>query len=116
VDQFYLCAIDDELLWPFFTKTRTVRLKKGLIHLFTMALQGMPLTNRPIPDAQVESTLEVSRIHCDRVVLHLAEVLESENIPEGMIAQVLMAMAPWPAEALFTALSNKAEAGHGINH
>jgi len=109
VDQFYLRAMDDDLLRPFFAQTRTVRLKKDLINLFTMALQGMPLTNRPRPEAQVESTLEVSRVHCDRIVFHLAAVMETQNIPQCLIAQALMTLAPSAGEVLFTALSRKAE-------
>ena len=109
VDRFYLRAIDDELLRPFFVKTRTVRLKKHLVELLAKRLQGKLPPLWHLSDFHIEVTLEVSRVHIDRVVHHLADVMESENLPTCLIAQALMEIAPNAGEVLFATLLNKAE-------
>ncbi len=111
VDQFYLRVMEDDLLWPFFSLTRTVRLKKDLILLFSSRLLEEPPVkiSLSLSEVPIDSSIEVSRAQIDRIVFHLAAVMETQNIPQCLIAQTLMILAPRAAEVLFTALSNKAE-------
>ncbi len=114
VDRFYLRAIDDDLLRPFFVKTRTVRLKKHLLGFFARTLQGKLPPSANISSVQIDHFVEVSRVHIDRVVYHLAEIMETEDLPGCLVAQALMEVAPVAGEVLFTTLLNKAEPCQGL--
>ncbi len=109
VDRFYLCVMDDDLLWPYFVQTKTVRLKKELMDLFCQMLLEESLAPISFSEVSIDSSIELSRAHIDRIVFHLAAVLEWQNIPQYLIAQAVLAMAPRAGEILSVAVSHKAE-------
>lgn len=97
VEDFYVRVLADEQLAGFFTGTNMTRLKGKQAEFFGAALGGPnPYTGAPM--RQVHQGRGITMHHFDLVAGHLADCLVAAGVPEGVVAQIIAAVAPLAGE------------------
>lgn len=97
VEDFYVRVLADEQLAGFFTGTNMTRLKGKQAEFFGAALGGPnPYTGAPM--RQVHQGRGITMHHFDLVAGHLADSLAAAGVPEGVVAQIIAAVAPLAGE------------------
>jgi hemoglobin len=93
VEDFYVRVLADEQLAGFFTGTNMARLKGKQAEFFGAALGGPdPYTGAPM--RQVHQGRGIARHHFNLVAGHLADSLSAAGVPDGLVDQIIAAVAP----------------------
>lgn len=101
VDDFYVRVLADEQLAGFFTGTNMARLKGKQAEFFGAALGG-PEPYRGAPMRQVHQGRGITMGHFNLVAGHLSDSLTAAGVPDGLVTQIIAAIAPL-AEEIATA-------------
>jgi methyl-accepting chemotaxis protein len=93
VEQFYDRVLADPELAPFFAHTNMGWLKARQNAFFIQALGGPPVyKGRDMRSAHAHLPIEPR--HFERVASHLAETLRALNVPDPLVDEVLVRVAP----------------------
>jgi hemoglobin len=103
VDDFYDRVLADEQLAGFFTGTNMARLKGKQVEFFAAALGG-PDPYAGAPMKQVHQGRGITMHHFNLVAGHLTDSLSAAGVPEGIVGQIIGAIAPL-ADEIATARS-----------
>ena len=110
VEQFYERVLADPELAPFFADTNMAWLKARQNAFFIQALGGPPVyRGRDMRSAHAH--LPIEQRHFERVAGHLADTLRALNVPESLVEEVLLRVAPLANEVVNTPPSGEAPAG-----
>lgn len=90
---FYGKFLADPLLKPFFEKTDLVRQTNQQIAFLTQALGG-PAIYRGSDMKKAHARFAIQQKHFDAVAAHLQATLQSLNVPDSLIDQVLQTIGP----------------------
>ncbi len=106
VEEFYERVLADEELESFFTKTNITRLKRRQKDFFTTALGGPDIyKGRDMKKAHAH--LPIEERHFAKVANHLVETLQSLDVPDAIIEEVVAAVAPLADDIVNTETSKK---------
>ncbi|SBS74052.1 Group 1 truncated hemoglobin GlbN [uncultured Mycobacterium sp.] len=93
VEDFYVRILADAQLAGFFTGTNMSRLKGKQAEFFGAALGGPePYTGAPM--RQVHQGRGITVHHFNLVARHLADSLAAAGVPDGVVSQIIAAVAP----------------------
>jgi hemoglobin len=99
VEEFYRRVLADPDLTPFFGGVPLQRLKAHQAAFFAQALRGPGrYTGRSMREAH--AGLGITDAHFDRVAHHLVETLATLGVDQGIIEQVISAVAPLRSEVV----------------
>jgi hemoglobin len=97
VDDFYGRVLADPELAGFFAGTNMTRLKGRQVEFFSAALGGpVPYSGASMRDAH--RGRGIGQRHFDLVAGHLVASLTDAGVPQGMVGQIVAAVAPLSAE------------------
>jgi methyl-accepting chemotaxis protein len=101
VEQFYERVLADPELAPFFADTNMAWLKARQNAFFIQALGGPPVyKGRDMRSAHAHLPIEPR--HFERVAGHLADTLRALNVPQSLVDEVLLRVAPLADEVVNT--------------
>ena len=111
VDEFYVRVLADPELQPFFAKANIKWLKTRQAQFLTQALGG-PAIYQGQDMRSAHAHLPIEARHFERVAGHLVGTLQTLEVPQPLIDEVIASVAPLAADIVNTPSS---AAGHGPN-
>ncbi len=93
VEKFYVRVLSDEMFAPFFEGVNIKRLQAHQLAFLSQALGG-PKQYSGAAMSQAHARLSIEQRHFDAVASHLVETLREMGVDEGVVAEVVDAVAP----------------------